>query len=196
LSLGGTLSLLDAKYTSFPDVALPFGTSILVTDAASTAPTIVNGVTIAPAGQRRVFAPGYSCDVIPGTGGAGQPGAAFGCDLTGKRVPYAAKYQGSIVASYIVDLPGGSQITPSMVLTFSSGYFGQPTNAEIEKQGAYSKVDLKLNWVVNRNFSALLFVDNATDKQVINRFVWGGGGALQVSAAPPRTWGLRVNYNY
>lgn len=196
LSLGGTLSLLDAKYTSFPDVALPFGTSILITDATSTAPTIVNGVTIAPAGQKRVFAPGYSCAVIPGTGGAGQPGAAFGCDLTGKRVPYAAKYQGSIVASYVIDLPGGSQITPSAVLTFSSGYFGQPTNADIEKQGAYSKIDLKLNWVINRNFSALFFVDNAADKQVINRFVWGGGGALQVSAAPPRTWGLRVNYAY
>ena len=34
LTLGGSLSLLDAKYTSFPDVALPFGTSILVADPA------------------------------------------------------------------------------------------------------------------------------------------------------------------
>ena len=194
LSLGGTLSLLDAKYTSFPDVALPFGTSILVTDASATSATVVNGVTISPAGQRRVFAPGYSCGLIPNTGGTGQPAAAFGCDLSGKRVPYAARYQGSLTGSYEFDLPDGGRLTPLAVVTFSSGYFGQPTNAEIEKQNAYSKVDLKLNWEINRVWSALLFVDNATDKQTINRFVWGGGGAMQVSAAPPRTWGFRLTY--
>ena len=194
LSLGGALSLLDAKYTSFPDVALPFGTSILVTDPASTAATVVNGVTIAPAGQRRVFAPGYSCSVIPGTGGTGQPAAAFGCDLSGKRVPYSPRYQGSFTASYEFDLPNGGRLLPLAVVTFSSGYFGQPTNAEIEKQGAYAKADLKLNWEISRVWSALFFVDNVTDKQTINRFVWGGGGALQISAAPPRTFGFRLTY--
>ena len=194
LSLGGTLALLDAKYTSFPDVALPFGTSILVTDPASTAATVVNGVTIAPAGQRRVFAPGYSCSVIPGTGGTGQPAAAFGCDLSGKRVPYSPRYSGSVSGSYEIDLPNGGRLTPLAVVTFSSGYFGQPTNAEIEKQGSYAKVDLKFNWEISRVWSALLFIDNATDKQVINRFVWGGGGALQISAAPPRTYGFRLTY--
>ena len=194
LSLGGTLSLLDAKYTSFPDVALPFGTSILVTDASATTATVVNGVTIAPAGQRRVFAPGYSCGLIPGTGGTGQPGAAYGCDLTGKRVPYASRYQGALSGSYEIDLPGGGRLIPVGVVTFSSGYFGQPTNAEIEKQAAYTKVDLKLNWEIDRRMGLQMFVDNAGDKQVINRFVWGGGGALQVSAAPPRTFGVRFTY--
>ena len=194
LSLGGVLSLLDAKYTSFPDVALPFGTSILVADPSATTATVVNGVTIAPAGQRRVFAPGYSCGVLPGTGGAGQPAAAFGCDLSGKRVPYASRYQGSVFGSYEIDLPNGGRLTPLVVVTFSSGYYGQPTNADIEKQGAYTKADLKLNWEINRRMSALFYVDNATDKQTINRFVWGGGGALQLSAAPPRTWGVRFTY--
>ena len=69
-------------------------------------------------------------------------------------------------------------------------------NAELEKQGAYTKTDLKLNWEINRTMSMLLFADNIGDTQVINRFVWGGGGALQVSAAPPRTFGLRLNYNF
>ncbi len=194
LSFGGTLSLLDAKYTSFPDVALPFGTSILVADPTATAATVVNGVVIAPAGQRRVFAPGYSCGLVPGTGGAGQPAAAFGCDLSGKRVPYAARYQGSVSGSYEFDLAKGGRLTPLAVVTFSSGFYGQPTNAEIEKQGSYAKADLKLNWEINRRLSALFFVDNVTDKQTITRFVWGGGGALQVSMAPPRTWGVRLTY--
>jgi iron complex outermembrane receptor protein len=195
LTMGGTLSLLDAKYTSFPDVALPFGTSILVADPASTAPqTDANGIVIAPAGQRRIYAPGYKCGVVPGTGGAGQPAAAFGCDLSGNRLPYAAKYQGSVFAKYEFALPGGSTLTPMLVAAFSSGYYGQPTNAEIEKQGSYVKTDFKLNWRMNDRFALQAYVDNMSDKQTINRFVWGGGGALQVSAAAPRTFGLKLNY--
>ena len=194
-TLGGTLSLLDAKYSSFPDVALPFGTSILVTDAASVAPqTDANGIVIAPAGQRRIFAPGYSCGVVPGTGGAGQPAAAFGCDLTGKRLPYAATYQGSVFARYDFALSGGGSITPTLVLGFSSGFYGQPTNAEIEHQRSYVKADFKLNWKINERFAVQAFVDNMTDKQTINRFVWGGGGGLQVSGAPPRTFGVKLAY--
>ncbi len=98
--------------------------------------------------------------------------------------------------SYQIDLANGGRVTPLVVVTFSSGYFGQPTNAEIEKQGPYAKADIKVNWEINRRWNALFFVDNVTDKQTINRFVWGGGGTLQVSAAPPRTWGARVSYAF
>jgi iron complex outermembrane receptor protein len=195
LTMGGTLSLLDAKYTSFPDVALPFGTSVLVADPTSTAPqTDANGIVIAPAGQRRIFAPGYKCGVVPGTGGAGQPAAAFGCDLSGNRLPYAAKYQGSVFARYEFSLAGGGTLTPTLVASFSGGYYGQPTNAGIERQGSYVKTDFKLNWRVNDRLSLQAYVDNMTDEQTINRFVWGGGGALQVSAAAPRTVGIKLNY--
>lgn len=192
-TLGGSLSLLDAKYTSFPDVALPFGTSILVTDPTATGATIVDGITVAPAGQRRIFAPGYSCRLIPGQL-AGTAAPAFGCDLSGKRIPYAARYQGSVFASYDINMKNGGRISPLVVATFNSGYFGQPTNAEIEKQGSFTKFDFKLNWQISNTMSMQFTVDNLTDKQVLNRFVWGGGGALQVSAAPPRTWGLRFTY--
>jgi iron complex outermembrane receptor protein len=193
LTVGSTLSLLDAKYTSFPDVALPFGTSILVADPTSTSPQLdKDGVVIAPAGQRRVFAPGYNCGVIPGTGGAGQPGAAYGCDLSGKKIPYAARYQGSVYTRHDIQLPNGTLLTPIFVATFSSGYYGQPTNAEIERQGAYVKGDIKLVWRVSDKLSLQGYIDNVTDKQTINRFVWGGGGALQISGAPPRMMGIRV----
>ena len=195
LTLGGTLSLLDAKYTSFPDVALPFGTSILVADPSSIVPQVdANGVVIAPAGQRRIFAPGYNCGVVPGTGGAGQPAAAYGCDLSGKRIPYAANWSGSAFFKYDIAVGSGT-VTPMLIATFNSGYFGQPTNAEIEKQGRYVKADFKLNWRISDKLAVQAFVDNLTDKQVINRFVWGGGGALQISAAPPRTFGLKLAYS-
>jgi iron complex outermembrane recepter protein len=194
-TIGGTLSLLDAKYTSFPDVALPFGTSILVTDpTTANNPQTINGVQVAPAGQRRIFAPGYNCSLVAGTGGAGQPAAAYGCDLSGKRIPYAARYSGSVFGKFDMAVGKGT-LTPMLVVSFSSGYFGQPTNAELEKQGSYVKADFKLNWRINDSFALQAFVDNLTEKQTLNRFVWGGGGALQVSAAAPRTMGLRLSYS-
>ena len=98
-------------------------------------------------------------------------------------------------ARYDIRLAGGGTLTPIVVTSFSSGYFGQPSNAEIEKQGSYVKVDLKLNWRINDSFALQAYVDNASDKLTINRFVWGGGGNLQVSAAPPRTYGLKLSYS-
>ena len=196
LTVGGTLTLLDAKYTSFPDVALPFGTSILVTDPSSSAPQLdPNGVVIAPAGQRRLFAPGYKCGVVGGTGGAGQPAAAFGCDLTGNRLPYSPERQASMFVKFDIGLGSAGVITPLLALNYSSGFYGQPTNAAIEKQGAYTKADFKLNWKVSETLAVQGFIDNVSDKQTINRFVWGGGGGLQVSGAMPRTFGLRLSYS-
>jgi iron complex outermembrane receptor protein len=195
LTLGGTLTLLDAKYTSFPDVALPFGTSVLVADPTSTVPQVdANGVVIAPAGQRRLFAPGYQCGVVPGTGGAGQPAAAFGCDLTGKRLPYSPEQQLSAFVKYDIKLGSLGVITPLLAINYSSGFFGQSSNSDIEKQGAYTKADFKLNWKVSQALAVQAYVDNLTDKQTINRFVWGGGGALQASGSMPRTFGMRLSY--
>ncbi len=195
LTVGGTLTLLDAKYTSFPDVALPFGTSILVTDPLSTAPQLdPSGVVIAPAGQRRLFAPGYKCGVVGGTGGAGQPAAAFGCDLTGNRLPYSPERQASVFVKFDIGLGSAGVITPLLALNYSGGFYGQPSNAAIEKQGPYTKADFKLNWRVSEALAVQGFIDNVSDKQTINRFVWGGGGALQVSGAMPRTFGMRLSY--
>ena len=196
LTVGGTLTLLDAKYTSFPDVALPGGaTSILVADPTSIAPQLdPNGIVIAPIGQRRVFAPGYKCGVVPGTGGTGQPSAAYGCDLSGNRLPYSPERQASMFVKFDIGMGSAGVITPLLAFNYSSGFFGQPTNAAIEKQGPYTKADFKLNWKVNQALAVQVFIDNLTDKQTINRFVWGGGLGLQVSGATPRTFGMRLSY--
>jgi iron complex outermembrane recepter protein len=193
-TLGATLSLLDAKYTSFPDAPGPIAITQLI-DSPGTAATVVNGVTIAPAGQTRVYAPGYNCGLVSGTG-VGVIPQAFGCDLTGKKIPYAADRSGSVSAAYTIGLGGLGSITPMVVVNFSSGYFGQIYNVEAEKQGAYTKTDLKLNWKVNDALNVQAFVDNATNTLVVNRFVWGGGSTMQNSAAAPRTFGVKLGYKF
>lgn len=196
LQIGATFAYLNAKYTEYRDVPAPFGTTILVADATALTPTVVNGVTIAPAGQRRLFAPGYNCGLVAGTGGAGQPAAAYGCDISGNRIPYSPEFTGAVYASYEIDLGSAGTLTPYASINFSSSFFGQPFNSILEKQGAFNKIDLRLTWDYNENVSIQGFVTNLTDKVTSTRFVWGGGGALQASYAPPRLWGARASFKF
>ena len=196
LTLNASFAYLNARYTKYDQVAAPFGTSILVTDINATAPTIVNGVTIAPAGQRRVFAVGYNCGLIPGTGGAGQPGAAYGCDLRGNKIAHSPAYSGSVSAQYDIDLGSLGKLSPYAQLNFSGAFFGQAINSVLDRQPAFTKLDLRLTWELNENFSVQGFVTNVTNKATATRFVYGGGGNLQASYAPPRLWGVRGSVKF
>ena len=196
LEIGANVAYLNAKYTEYDQVPAPFGTSILVNDATVTAPTIVNGVQIAAAGQRRVFAPGYDCGLISGTGGTGQPAAAFGCDISGNSIPHSPDWTGAVFAGYDIDLGSFGTLTPFAIMTFSSSFFGQPFNSVLERQESFQKIDLRLTYAPTENVSIQAFVNNVTDEQTINRFVWGGGAALQASFAPPRQWGALLSVRF
>jgi iron complex outermembrane recepter protein len=130
---------------------------------------------------------------VNGTGGTGQAGAAFACDLSGSRVPYSPKYQGSLSVGYDLFF-GGMKFTPLVAATFSDSFYGQPANVDAVKQSAFVKFDLRLGVQVNKQFGVQLYVDNVGDKQTANRFVWGGGGGLQASYAPPRMYGMKLSY--
>jgi iron complex outermembrane receptor protein len=198
LTLSLNFSALDAKYTDFKNAPLPFGTSIVVADATALTPTVVNGITIANAGQRRIFAPGYNCGVVPGTGTgvAGTPPLAFGCDLTGNKLPYAADFSGSFSIQYAFDIGSLGTLTPLAVVNYNSGFFGQATNSVLDKQDAYTKIDLRLTWDISDNLSVQGFVNNATDEATAVRFVYGGGGQAQTAYAPPRLWGVKGSVRF
>jgi iron complex outermembrane recepter protein len=195
LTLNASVAYLNARYTQYDQVAAPFGTSILVPNALAPA-TIINGVTIAPAGQRRVFAVGYNCGLIPGTGGAGQPGAAYGCDLKGNRIAHSPEYAGSVSAQYDIDLGSAGKLSPYVQVNFSGAFFGQAINSILDRQSSFAKVDLRLTWDYNDRYSIQGFVTNLTNEATATRFVYGGGGNLQASYAPPRLWGLRGSVKF
>ncbi len=195
LTFNASFAYLNARYTQYNQVAAPFGTSILVPDALAPA-TVVNGVTTAPAGFRRLFAVGYDCGLIPGTGGVGQPSAAYGCDLAGNRIAHSPEYSGSVSVQYDIDLGSAGKLTPYAQLNFSGAFFGQAINSVLDRQSAFAKLDLRLTWEFDERFSLQAFVTNVTDKATATRFVYGGGGNLQASYAPPRLWGLRGSIKF
>jgi iron complex outermembrane recepter protein len=191
LTFNASFAYLNAKYTQYNQVAAPFGTTILIPDATQLTPTIVNGVQIAAAFERRLFAVGYNCGLIPGTGGTGQPGAAYGCNLAGNRIAHSPEYSGSVSAQYDIDLGSAGKLSPYAQLNFSGAFFGQPINSILDRQAAFTKLDLRLTWEYDDRFSLQAFVTNVTNKATATRFVYGGGGNLQASYAPPRLWGVR-----
>jgi iron complex outermembrane receptor protein len=194
LTLTAALSYLNARYTDY-EGPLPFGTSILVPAPGAPA-TILNGITIAPAGQQRLFAPGYDCSPIAGTGGTGQPGLAFACDLSGNRIAHSPTFSGAVSAQYDIDLGSAGTLSPYAQLNFSSFFYGQPVNSILDRQKGFAKLDLRLTWDIDERFSVQGFVTNVTNKATATRFVFGGGGGLQASYAPPRLWGLRASARF
>ena len=109
--------------------------------AGRVTPTIVNGVTIAPAGQRRVFTVGYDCGLIADTGGTGQPAAAYSCNLSGNRIPHSPELSGAISGQYDIELPGGGRLSPYAQLNFSSHFFGSPsTRSSIARMPSPSSI--------------------------------------------------------
>lgn len=194
-TIGGNLSLLNAKYSRFENVPLPYASSILVNDATVTSPTVVNGVTIAAAGQRRMFAPGYSCTPIAGTGGAGQPALAFGCNLSGNNIPHSPRYSGTVYASYEIALGGGGTLTPFAAVSFSGAYDEQSFNDRVGRSPAYAKLDLTLTWKPNDNLQLELYGNNVTG-ETVRTIVSYGGTPLQASYEPPAMYGLRLTIRH
>lgn len=196
LTFNTSFSYLNARYTQYDQAAAPFGTTILVPDATATTATVVNGVTIAPIGQRRLLAVGYNCGLVPGTGGAGQPGAAYGCNLAGNQIAHSPEYSGSVSVQYDIDLGSAGKLSPYAQLNFSGAFFGQAINSPLDRQAAFAKIDLRLTWEYDERFSVQAFVTNVTDRATATRFVYGGGGNLQASYAPPRLFGLRGSVKF
>jgi iron complex outermembrane receptor protein len=195
LTLNASFAYLNARYTRYDQVAAPFGTSILVPDATVLVDTIVNGARLAPAGQRRVYAVGYNCSPIPGTGSL-TIAPTIGCDLKGNRIAHSPEYSGSVSMQYDIELGSAGTLSPFVQVNFSGAFFGQAINSILDRQAAFAKVDLRLTWDFNEMFSIQGFVTNVTNKATATRFVYGGGGNLQASYAPPRLWGVRGSVKF
>ena len=153
----------------------------------------MNGITIAQAGQRRDFAPGYSCAPLAGTGGSGQPAVSFVCDLSGMPIPHSPSISGTIYAGYDIDLGNLGTLTPFAALTFSSSYSESQYNDRLSQQGGWEKVDLDLTWAPSDNLSIDAYVTNLTNAE-IKTIVSAGGTPMQAHYEPPRMYGLRITF--
>ena len=138
------------------------------------------------------------------SGGDQEIGTATPCDQTcsqvyvldGKDARFSPDITVSLDASYRYDMFGGSFV-PGVFLYHSSEY--KTTNIEyfFTHQASYVTADLRASWYSDDSpFSVQAFVLNATD-----RIVQVGGDQFSQGRAVadfnnPRTWGIRLGYNF
>ncbi|MGH7485841.1 MAG: TonB-dependent receptor, partial [bacterium] len=140
--------------------------------------------------------------------GAPPPGCnlgtlGIGCNFKGNELNQTPPYTVNIGAQYTFDTEFGT-ITPRVDAYFSGRVQFLPDNYVTSTQKAYTKTDLRLTWVSpGARFKGEAFVYNVEDNDVISN-----DGLQSITLGqqvqepdnfvyyPPRTFGVRLGYNF
>ena len=128
------------------------------------------------------------------TGGTGPAGFV---DLSGRETPWAPKLSGNLNVSYAIATTMGL-FTPYAQLAYSGAHWTTGLQQfPLARQDAYSRVDLRLYWQsTDAHWKAQLYVENATEEEVLQHTIVGGSDIIQVSWGRPRIYGLRIGYDF
>ncbi len=175
--LSGSFSVLDAKYDEFLTTDSKYG------------------------GDGKLFNPS-----------AGVPSQPNLLDFSGNHLVLAPEFSGSVAYEHSFSLQSGAIVKPRARVTYSSEVWFDPANrgdrpqgfrnlpfaADIDRQSAYSKLDLSLSYEpADGQWGAEAFINNVTDRDIksdqgrthgdpIPNFMWQS----------PRTFGVRFNVSF
>ncbi|WP_337842778.1 TonB-dependent receptor [Rheinheimera sp.] len=143
---------------------------------------------------------------------AGVPSQPNLLDFSGNHLVLAPEFSGSVSYEHFVGLDNGATLTPRARVSYSSEVWFDPANrgdrpegfrnlpyaADIDRQDAYAKLDLSLNYQPSDgNWSAEAFVNNVTDRDIKS-----DQGRTHGDAVPnfmwqsPRTFGVRFSVSF
>jgi iron complex outermembrane receptor protein len=118
-------------------------------------------------------------------------------DLAGKRVPMSPTLKTTASLYYEADLGDHGTITPHVDWLYSTHYYGTDYNTVLDRQKAYSVVDLSLRWAdATSKYYFEGFANNIGNKAVIYSATLGGAARVQESFGPPRVYGLRLGAKF
>ena len=112
------------------------------------------------------------------------------------------KYTLNFGAQYAFDT-GVGLVTPRIDVFRSGDLFFLSANSPLERQGAYTLVDVSVLWKApGERWTVEGFVRNVGDKDIISNdglqsnTLGNGFGLDNYAYYPPRTWGVRVGVNF
>ncbi len=117
--------------------------------------------------------------------------------MDGERTSFAPPVTISLAGSYEIDLGNSGTITPWARFYYSDSY--RVTNDPYfwSVQGAYITVDASLAWnSADSRFRAQLFVNNLTNEAYFTDGTVYSRSRAVVDYSNPRTFGIRVGYNF
>ncbi|NIB44684.1 TonB-dependent receptor [Pseudomaricurvus alkylphenolicus] len=128
---------------------------------------------------------------------------ASSCDLKGEENTYTPSLAASVSADYVMPVVDGIDLRSTLDLNYSGEQFVEPTMDPLVKQGAATKVNLRIALEAEQWTLALLG-KNLTDKDTYNYMLETpltgllGAGATTYTGYQdaPRTVALQANYRF
>lgn len=114
-------------------------------------------------------------------------------DAAGNRTPYAAKFTYGIGGDYVIPV-GDGEVTLTADYYHNSGYYFEPDN--YLHQGAYDLLSAQLKYAPTDHLAVRLWGKNLTNSEYAQIAVAAGPAAFLYRPAPPRTYGIAVDFNF
>jgi iron complex outermembrane receptor protein len=117
--------------------------------------------------------------------------------MDGKDTPYTPDLTVGVGISYTFDLGDMGTVVPHVFSYYNSGYETNRAPVFFGEQDSYTKLDLSVKWQsAQGDWNAQLWVNNATDELITTYTEILSRARVAQDYASPRTWGLRVGYNF
>lgn len=114
------------------------------------------------------------------------PGSLGFCDLSGRRLPFAAKWAGNVSADIKKPISDSLSVFAGANLSFSSGYMTEGTLDPTGYQSSWQRVSARIGFEVNERYSLALIGNNLTN-EAVNGSTQPFGGYNLGYLDPPRT---------
>jgi len=116
-------------------------------------------------------------------------------DLSGNYLPHSPKFSARLQYTHDYMLTNGATLTPLAAVYWQTTSFLREFNLPIDRVPAYTKTNLSLTYQdATRHWKGAAYVDNLEDKDVRNSGVVFFGYLSDYN--PPRTFGMRLTYEY
>lgn len=117
--------------------------------------------------------------------------------MDGEDTPYTPDATVGVGVSYTFDLGDMGTVTPYIYTYYNSGYETNRAPVFFGEQDAYTKIDLSVRWQSDDgDWTANLWMNNATDETIITYTEILSRARVAQDYAAPKTYGLRVGYNF
>jgi iron complex outermembrane receptor protein len=116
--------------------------------------------------------------------------------LSGNTLPNAPRYSFKLAYSHQIDLPNGSALTPTAAVYYQSVSYLREFDLPIDTVKAYTKTSLNITWTdPTRRWNVDAYASNLENSVVRNGGITAFGLYWSTYDAP-RTYGVRIGYNY
>ena len=117
-------------------------------------------------------------------------------DFSGNDIVRTPDVTASVSINQFLPLNGRGDLELGLDYYYNSGYNTTPQNSPLYEQPAFGLWSTRLSYFYNPwDLQLTAFVENATDEQYFQAILQQDFGRT-VTLAPPRTFGLRVKWNY